>query len=138
GTGTARIAAATFGAPSKTAGIAGGCTILPVKIADDSGDFTTDDIIGAALLYAAQYADVLSNSWGGGSESPYIDEAIDYAVAHGRGGKGCPVFFATGNYASTWMNGGGRVRLSTEGLNGSYYFGFYYGKNATSGGEETI
>ena len=81
---------------------------------------------------------MLSNSWGGGSESPYIDAAIDYAVAHGRGGKGCPVFFATGNYASTWMSGGGRVRLSTAGLNGSYYFGFYYRKGATSDGEETV
>jgi subtilisin family serine protease len=138
GTGTAGIAGGIFSVAAKTAGIAGGCTILPVKIADDSGDFTTDAAIGTAIIYASTFADVLSNSWGGGSESPYIDAAIDYAVAHGRGGKGCPVFFATGNSASTWMNGGGRVRLSTAGLNGSYYFGFYYRKGATSGGEETL
>lgn len=138
GTGTAGIAAAKFSIGADTAGIAGGCTILPVKIADDTGDFATDSAIGTAIIYAATFADVLSNSWGGGSESPFIDAAIDYAVAHGRGGKGCPVFFATGNYASSWMSGGGRVRLSTAGLNGSYYFGFYYEKGATSDGEETV
>ncbi len=138
GTGTAGIAAAKFSTAAKTAGIAGGCTVLPVKIADDSGDFTTDAIIADAILYAASFADILSNSWGGGSESPLINAAIDYAVEHGRGGKGCPVFFATGNYASPWLSGGGRARLSTAGLNGSYYFGFYYRKGATSDGEETV
>ena len=138
GTGTAGVAAGIFSAAAKTAGIAGGCTILPVKIADDTGSFTTDAAIGSAIMYAASFADVLSNSWGGGSESPFIDEAIDYAVAYGRGGKGCPVFFATGNYASPWLSGGGRARLSTAGLNGSYYFGFYYGRNATADGEETV
>ena len=138
GTGTAGVAAGIFSIAAKTAGIAGGCTVLPVKIADDTGDFTTDAAIGTAIIYASTFADVLSNSWGGGSESPFIDAAIDYAVAHGRGGKGCPVFFATGNYASTWLSGGGRARLSTAGLNGPYFFGFYYGRNATADGEETI
>jgi hypothetical protein len=138
GTGTAGVAAAIFSTAAKTAGIAGGCTILPVKIADDTGNFTTDDVIGSAILYAASFADVLSNSWGGGAETPFIDSAIDYAVASGRGGKGCPVFFATGNFASSWMSGGGRVRLSTAGLSGSYYFGFYYGRNASADGEETV
>ncbi len=138
GTGTAGIAAATFSTGTATAGIAGGCTILPVKIADDTGNFTTDSTIGTAIIYASTFADILSNSWGGGSESPFIDAAIDYAVAHGRGGKGCPVFFATGNYASPWMSGGGRARLSTAGLSGSYYFGFYYRKGAASDGEETV
>ena len=138
GTGTAGIAGGIFSSAAKTAGIAGGCTILPVKIADDTGNFTTDDVIATAITYASSFADVLSNSWGGGSESLLIDAAIDYAVTSGRGGKGCPVFFATGNYASPWMAGGGRVRLSTAGLNGSYYFGFYYRKGATSDGEETV
>ena len=138
GTGTAGIACGIFSAAAKTAGIAGGCTILPVKIADDTGNFTTDNTIASAITYAASFADVLSNSWGGGSPSPAIDAAISYAVTSGRGGKGCPVFFATGNYASPWMAGGGRVRLSTAGLNGSYYFGFYYRKRGASNGEETV
>ena len=138
GTGTAGIAGGTFGTLAKTAGIAGGCTILPVKIADDTGTFATDEAIGSAIIYAATLADVLSNSWGGGSQSPYIDDAIDWAVLHGRNGKGCAVFFATGNYASTWYSGGGRWRLSTAGLNGSYYYSFFYQKGPTDGGEDAV
>ncbi len=133
GTGTAGIAAAMLGSQPRTAGIAGGCTILPVKIAGDDGNFTTDEIIGSALVYAAGFADVLSNSWGGGSESPFIDAAIDFAVTQGRGGKGCPVFFATGNFASSWYQGGGRFRLSTAGLNGSFYYSFFYERGAAAG-----
>ena len=38
-----------------TAGIAGGCTILPVKIADDTGNFTTDDVIGSAMVAGRSY-----------------------------------------------------------------------------------
>ena len=138
GTGTAGIAGGTFGTLAATVGIAGGCTILPVKIADDTGTFATDEAIGSAILYAASLADVLSNSWGGGSQSPYIDDAIEYAVTNGRNGKGCAVFFATGNYASTWYSGGGRYRLSTAGLNGSYYYSFFYQKGPTDGGEDTV
>ena len=59
-------------------------------------------------------------------------------MTQGRGGKGCPVFFATGNYASTWYSGGGRYRLSTATLNGPYYYGFYYRKGLNSGGEDTV
>ena len=138
GTGTAGIAGGTFGSLAQAAGIAPGCTILPVKIADDTGTFTTDDVIGEAIIYATQFADVLSNSWGGGGQSPYIDDAINYAVTLGRNGKGCPVFFATGNYASTWYSGGGRYRLSTATLSGPYYYGFYYRKGLNNGGEDTV
>ena len=138
GTGTAGIAGGIFSAVSKTAGIAGGCTILPVKIADDTGNFTTDAAIGTAIIYASTFADVLSNSWGGGSESPYINAAIDYAAAHGRGGKGCPVFFATGNGASSWYPGGGRWRLSTAGLSGNLHYSFFVPMGAMSFGENAV
>ncbi len=138
GTGTAGIAGGNFGSLAQAAGIAPGCTILPVKIADDTGEFSSDGVIGEAIIYAADHADILSNSWGGGGQSPYIDDAINYAVSLGRNGKGCPVFFATGNSASTWYAGGGRFRLSTEGLNGPYYFGFYYRKGEHFGGENAV
>ncbi len=138
GTGCAGIAAASFGTSTPTAGIAPNCTILPVKIAGDSGDFTTDQIIGDALLYAAHFADVLSNSWGGGSPSAYIEAALDYAATQGRGGKGCPAFFATGNAASTWYQGGGRARIFLNGFGGSYHIGFYYLQGAGTGGENAV
>ncbi len=138
GTGCAGIAAGLFGAQMRTAGIAPGCTILPIKIADDTGLFTTDEAIGNAIAYGAQHADVLSNSWGGGSESAFINAAIDYAVTQGRGGKGCLAFFASGNGASAWYEGGGRFRLSTATLSGDYYYGFLLIKGAKSGGENAV
>jgi uncharacterized repeat protein (TIGR01451 family) len=102
GTACAGIAAAIHNT-SLVAGVAGGCRVLPVKIADDTGAFTTDEIIGNAIVFAADRADVLSNSWGGGSPNPFIDAAIDYATTLGRAGKGCPVFFASGNSGGTWL-----------------------------------
>ncbi len=42
-------------------------------------------------------ADVISNSWGGGSPSSLIDDAISDALTLGRGGLGSIVVFATGN-----------------------------------------
>ncbi|MBM3860790.1 MAG: DUF11 domain-containing protein [Verrucomicrobia bacterium] len=102
GTACAGIAAAIHNT-SLVAGVAGGCRVLPIKIADDTGAFTTDEIIGNAILFAAARADVLSNSWGGGAPNPFIDAAIDYAVTLGRASKGCPVFFATGNSGGTWL-----------------------------------
>ena len=40
---------------------------------------------------------MISNSWGGGSPSDIIDDAINRAVTLGRGGKGAVVLFASGN-----------------------------------------
>lgn len=137
GTGCAGVAAAVHN-NTRVAGIAGGCTILPIKITDDSGSFASDVAIGDAISYAAEHADVLSNSWGGGSTSAFINLAIDDAVEYGREGKGCPVFFASGNSASTWYGGGGRFRLSTSGLSGSLRFGFFYYRGPSSSGENAV
>jgi len=138
GTGCAGVAAAVGNNSYRTAGVAYGCKVFAVKIISDSGTFTTNQNTGNAISYAADFADVLSNSWGGGSASSYINDAIDDATNNGRGGKGCPVFFATGNSASTWYQGGSRVRLPTTGLSGDYYFGFYYERRNPSGGEEAV
>ena len=130
GTGCAGVAAAVGNNSYLISGIAANCKILPIKICQGDA-FTTDLIIGNAIRYAADRADVLSNSWGGGSASSYINTAIDYALSSGRGGKGSPVFFATGNYASGWYYGGSRARLSTAGLSGNYYIAFDYTKDAS-------
>jgi subtilisin family serine protease len=132
GTGTAGVAAAIGNNASRVAGTAHGCTVLPVKIANDSGVFTTDQNIGNAISYAADYADILSNSWGGGAPSAFINAAIDDAVTNGRGGRGSPVFFASGNSASRWMNGGGRFRFNvgTDLGAGTFSFGFRFSTDA--------
>jgi len=138
GTGCAGVAAAVGNNSYRIAGTAYGCKVFPVKIISDAGVFTTNQIIGDAISYAADFADVLSNSWGGGGASSFINNAIDDATNNGRAGKGCPVFFSTGNSASTWYQGGGRERLSTSGLSGSYYFGFFYRRGGSSGGENAV
>jgi subtilisin family serine protease len=130
GTGCAGIAAAIGNNTYRISGIAANCKILPVKIAEGDS-FSSNKIIGNAIRYAADRADILSDSWGGGSSSSFINSAIDYAVTSGRGNKGCPVFFATGNLASGWYYGGPRWYLLMTGLSGSYYFGFQYTKDAT-------
>ncbi|MCB2155419.1 S8 family serine peptidase [bacterium] len=135
GTGCAGVAAAIGNNSYRTAGTAPGCTILAVKVAD--GSFGTNTIIANGIDHAATYADVLSNSWGGGSSSSEINTAITNAATNGRGGLGCPVFFASGNSASTWYQGGGRYRFSTSGLVGDFYYAFRYLKDVnTSSGSD--
>lgn len=131
GTACAGIAAARLNNSARAAGIAGNCTILPVKIFDDFGFATSDDLIGAAISYAAEYADVLSNSWGGGLESAFIDDAIADAVALGRQGKGCPVFFASGNRGGNWDVGGVDLPIGRDVGTGLFSVGFRYAKDAT-------
>ncbi len=50
---------------------------------------------------ATNGADVISNSWGGYAPSGIIDNAINNALANGRGGKGCVIVFAAGNENNT-------------------------------------
>jgi len=48
-------------------------------------------------------ADVINNSWGGGSPSTYIDDAINDAVTQGRNGLGSVVVFSSGNLDLGWL-----------------------------------
>lgn len=97
GTPCAGVVAATGKGTLGVVGIAPKCKILPVKI------FMGDDIVqmktvAQAIRYAGQRADILSNSWSC-PESNDVIYAIKDVVQTGRGGKGCPVFVATGNSA---------------------------------------
>lgn len=88
------------------------CILIPIACAVDQ--ITTQATLARAVAYAAnptledgnaspdQGADVISCSLGPSSgahwemESVLMD-ALDYAVQHGRGGKGCPIFWAVSN-----------------------------------------
>ncbi len=95
GTPCAGVAAAVGNNASGVASIAYKCKILPVKVF--LGDeMVTFDVLSEAIHYAGQKADVLSNSWGI-PPSSNVDQAIKDVVQTGRGGKGTPVFVATGN-----------------------------------------
>ena len=102
GTACAGIIAAVGNNNVGIAGVAYSCKIVPVRIAysNTAGSWVTSNTwIGNALNWSWQtgQADVLSNSWGGGSSSSVINSAITGAVTSGRGGLGSPVLFAAGN-----------------------------------------
>jgi ELWxxDGT repeat protein len=101
GTGCAGIAAAITDNVLGVAGIAREAKIMPVRIGYDDGTgawATSDSWIADAIDWAVAHgADVLSNSWGGGSPATVIDDAIDDARENGRGGLGAVVVFAAGN-----------------------------------------
>jgi len=131
GTCCAGVAAGEGNNALGVAGIAYGCKILPIKIGADDGTFpTSSTVIGDAIRYAAEMADVLSNSWGGGGDDVIIHSAIQYAVDT----KGKPVFFSSGNYASSfyqyWVTGI---------LPGNHTFRWEYSKDGTgSAGEDSV
>ncbi len=102
GTACAGIVAATGNNNLGSAGVAYGVKIIPVRIAysDAFGNWiTTDAGIGSSITWAWQTAgaDILSNSWGGGSSSSLISTPCQNAVSSGRSGLGAPVLFAAGN-----------------------------------------
>ncbi len=102
GTNCAGIAAASTNNTLGVAGICPDCSLMSAQIAYSrfNGSFwiTKDSWIADAIIWAVDNgADVLSNSWGGGSSSTLINDAITYAVTNGRGGLGSLVLFAAGN-----------------------------------------
>ena len=98
GTSCAGIIAAVANNNMGVAGVAPDSKIMPVNIANAFGNFASDIIIASGFDYAWQHgADIISNSWGGGTPSSVLDDAIYRAVTQGRSGKGCVVLFASGN-----------------------------------------
>lgn len=102
GTACAGIVASVGNNNTGTAGVAYGSKIIPVRIAysNAQGNWVTSNTwIANSLNWAWQTAnaDILSNSWGGGSPSTAINNAISGSINSGRGGLGAPVIFAAGN-----------------------------------------
>ncbi len=99
GTACAGIIAAVKDNSIGIAGVAPNCKILPVHASFGSGQ--TDQWLADGLEWSWQpsfgNADVISNSWGGGSPSSSITNAINSAVTQGRGGLGSVVLFSSGN-----------------------------------------
>jgi len=97
GTSCAGIAAAVGGNGKGIVGVAPDCSIMSVRIGRGSV-WTQNQWAATGINLAWQNgADVLSNSWGGGSSSTLITNAINAARTNGRGGLGAVVLFASGN-----------------------------------------
>ena len=78
-------------------GIAYKSKIVPIRNGYDG--HTCDSYSILAFDYIKNNSiDVVSCSWGGGSENNMLTNAINSVVENGRNGLGTPVFFAAGNY----------------------------------------
>jgi len=147
GTACAGIVAAVGNNNLGIAGVAYGSKIVPIRIAYSSGAnwVTQNSWIGTCIDWAWQTAgaDVLSNSWGGGSSSALINDPITRSVTQGRGGLGAPVLFAAGNdngavsYPATLQNVISVVamsmcnqRKSPTSCDGETFWGSNFGTNA--------
>ncbi|MDD3534739.1 MAG: S8 family serine peptidase [Candidatus Cloacimonetes bacterium] len=103
GTACAGIAAAKANNGIGVAGIAGGCTVMPLKVANSAGDMYTT-ALNNALTYAADNgAHIISLSLGiedaDVGQIPTTDNALNYAYNHG-----CLLFAATGNENASSLN----------------------------------
>lgn len=131
GTSVAGVAAARGNNLLGVTGACQTCKIVPVKIF--SPDYAGDVATANALRYAASFADVVNNSWGGGSPSATLQSAIQYGTTNGRGGKGSAMLFASGNDA------GGNFLISSPVLPaGTHRFRWSYEKDSSlSEGEDS-
>jgi len=146
GTACAGIIAALANNSIGVAGVAYNAKIVPVRIAYGSGSswVTSNAWIGTSIDWAWNQgdADVLSNSWGGGSSSTLINDPIGRAVTQGRGNLGSPVLFAAGNnnsavsYPATLSNvisvtamSMCNQRKSPSSCDGESFWGSNYGVN---------
>lgn len=100
GTSCAGIIAAEANNNIGISGVAPLSKIIPVNITTNTtGTFGSSAQIAQAIDWSWNEggADVLSNSWGGGTASSLVHDAIIRATTLGRGGKGSIVVFASGN-----------------------------------------
>jgi PKD repeat protein/subtilisin family serine protease len=102
GTACAGIIAAEANNGIGMAGIAYDSKIIPVRIAYSisNGSWVTTSLwISNAINWSWQTAgaDILNNSWGGGSPSSLISNAFTSAVTNGRNGLGTVVIVSAGN-----------------------------------------
>ncbi len=135
GTSCAGVAAAEQGNGLGGVGVAFNCSILPVKIVSNNGFFASSTSIGNGIRYAADMADVLSNSWGGGGDDSIIHSAIQYAVNT----KGKVVLFASGNDADGTNSSPAWIQYTLTGFpGGTYTFKWEYSKDGSiNSGDDT-
>ncbi|MFZ1322637.1 MAG: S8 family serine peptidase [Ignavibacteria bacterium] len=97
GTACAGIIAATGNNSIGVSGVAPNSRLVAIKSLDANASGTYLDL-AEGLIYAWQIGSwICSNSWGGGTGSSIIDNAILDGTTLGRNGKGTIYLFATGN-----------------------------------------
>ena len=101
GTACAGIIGAVQNNKEGISGVAPNCSIIPIHVNDNFG-YINQNWAATAIDWAWRNgADVISNSWGGGSPNTSLTNAINNAATQGRGGKGCVIVFSSGNDNAT-------------------------------------
>lgn len=105
GTCTAGLIGAVINNGIGTAGVAGECKIMAIKIVNSLGSISSVAIGRAFDTAEVRDIDIISNSYNGGTPSQTVSDAITHASIYGKGGKGCLIFFAAGNdgKSSPWF-----------------------------------
>jgi thermitase len=99
GTHVAGIAGAAFNNNVGVAGMAGGSRLMAVKVLDEQGDGWYSDVVQGIIYAVDNGAQVINLSFGGTSPSQALQEAVNYAHAHGvlvvaaSGNDGGPVLY---------------------------------------------
>src|SRR5688572_14031239 len=99
-----KVAGVALAGGREVFGIAPRALLLPIPVPALSSTIG-DPSEAAALRWAADHgADVICCAWSppnpnaeSGQLSRHSRDAIDYCLAHGRGGKGCVIVFSAGN-----------------------------------------
>lgn len=97
GQAVAGIAVADSSADLGIAGVAPGCSLMPVYGVYDSND---EQVAAGFLHMGRNGAAVSNNSWGYGDASYLplvVEEALAEVATHGRNGFGMPLVFSSGN-----------------------------------------
>lgn len=146
GTCTAGLIGAVTNNSLGTAGIAPNCKLMSLRVFNAAGSATDLGIARAFDTARVRGIDVLSNSWGGGTASSTITNAINSAATSGRGGLGCIILFSSGNDGSnppsypSYLDNVICVGASTThdqkkaaGTGNQYWWGGNYGESVSTG-----
>ena len=96
GTACAGIVGAVQNNALGVSGVAPNTSLM--SISSNLGGTATIQVMADGINWAVQNgADIISNSWGGGTPSNIFDNAIDNALTNGRGGLGTIIVFSSGN-----------------------------------------
>jgi len=97
GTAVAGVIAATGNNGEGVAGIAYNVKLLPLRIINSYGNVEADKVAAAVDTAWESGADVLSNSYSSDLPDQAVEDAIHRAKTMGRNGKGCLIFYSSGN-----------------------------------------
>lgn len=101
GTRVAGVAAATGDNGVMITGVAPAATVMPIRLLGGAGYGTPSEEAACFAFASDNGADVICNAWGpDGVPFPLptlVAAALQYVTDTGRGGKGCPIFWAAGN-----------------------------------------